>query len=131
MHDERIVIKLPVDLATEVEDSGMGRRIPLVRSDLSIIPAIAIEAAQVAATLISLAQGPTTITDLARMIISWKTRHSERSRSPHTTISAEGPSGRVMLDLSGEISIDDVAKVLAIAIRPQLAKSDDTDASAN
>jgi hypothetical protein len=128
---QRIVIKLPVELADELEESGMGRRIPLVRSDLSIIPLIAIEAAQVATTLISLAQGPTTIRDLAHLISSWKARHEQDPRLPHTTISAEGPSGRVLIDLSGEISVNEIANVLAMATKSSVRKDEGPNASTN
>jgi len=130
MINDRIVAKLPVDLADELEGSGQAGRLPLLRSDLSIIPVIALDAVQVATTLISIAQGPATVRDLAQMIASWWERHHSIPSQALTTVSAEGPSGRATLKLTGTVPIDDTAQLLAIAITPRIEDSKGKNASA-
>jgi len=71
---------------------------------------LVVEAGGIAATVISLLQGPTTVRDLAAALREWARGLAAPVRS--AIVSAEGPAGRVELELTGDIDLDEVAQLL-------------------
>ncbi len=91
----------------------------LVRLPAARVPArrgaaldLVVEASGIAANVISLLQGPTTVRDLAAALREWARGPTAPVRS--AIVSAEGPAGRVELELTDDIDLDEVAQLLPV-----------------
>jgi hypothetical protein len=104
---QAVTVHLPSDVAEDLIAAGLAQRTLGRRSGLML------ETAGVAATVISLLQGPDTVVQLARMLRDWSAVHLSSARHGHpVVISARGPKGRVDLQLTDRTDLAEVESLL-------------------
>jgi hypothetical protein len=112
----RLLVRLPVELADELEQQGLAAPVPAVRSGLDLVPGIALTAIEVVTTVITLAEAPTIFRDLAAMLVKW--RKSQPAAKPgDIVVSVTGPGGTARLQLNQAVSEDQIAQVLELVTR--------------
>jgi hypothetical protein len=108
-------VALPSDVAQELIDSGIASSVPTTRTGLPLTD-IAVTGLSVATTVITLAQAPAALEDLAHRLAGWR-RHAALGRDPVISVDASGPNGRVSLQLTSTTSVDEVAQVVSLVLR--------------
>ena len=111
---KQITAALPSDVAQELVDAGIAFPVPATRTGL-LLPDIVVTGLSVITTVITLAQAPSTLQDIAHGLAIWR-RHATLSHDPTISIDAVGPQGRVSLRLADTTSEDEVAHVISLVL---------------
>lgn len=119
MHAKQITAALPADVAQEMMDAGIAFRVPTTRTGVPLAD-IVVTGLSVVTTMISLAQAPATLEDIAHRLTTWR-RHAALRRDPIVSVDAAGPNGRVSLQLTGTTSEEEIARAVSLV----LARSDE------
>jgi len=110
------VCALPVEVAQELVNGATANAVPSTRTGVPIAD-IAVVGLGVATTVITLAQGPSAFEDLARRLLRWR-RRAEVRRDPTVSIDANGPGGRISLQLSRSTTEAELAAILGTIMQP-------------
>jgi len=116
MHSEQITAALPSDVAQELIDAGMASTVPATRTGLPLAD-IVVTGLTVVTTVITLAQGPAALEDLAHRLASWR-HHTRLGSDPVVSVDASGPNGRVSLQLTSTTSAEELAQVVSLVLSP-------------
>ena len=103
------LVEVPEAVAAELVELGVGRPAPRRRAG------VLLETAGVAATVITLVQGPETLVHLARALVTW-VRGSAAADDSQVTLSAEGPKGRLELQLDRATDLAAVESLLRTTV---------------
>lgn len=114
MHSDQITAALPTAVAQELIEAGSGSTVPATRTGLPLAD-IVVAGLSVATTVITLAQAPAALEDLAHRLAAWR-RHAVLGRDPVISVDASGPNGRVSLHLTSTTSVSEVAQVISLVI---------------
>jgi len=107
---------LPVDIVDSLEVEGAAVRIPQARTGGIDAVAIAVSALQMSSVLVTLAQSPSVLEDLARRLHLWSAARGEQKERAVITLSVRGPKGRAELELTRDTPADKVAEVLRLVL---------------
>lgn len=118
MHTKQVTAALPSDVAQELMDAGIAFQVPTTRTGLPLAD-IVVTGLSVVTTIITLAQAPATLEDVARRLVAWR-RHAALSRDPVVSVDAAGPNGHISLQLTNATSEEEIAHAVSLV----LARSD-------
>ncbi len=104
----RVTVMVPTPIAEQLRVQGSAFPASKRRGP---IPELVIDAAGVAATVISLLQGPQTTRELARLLYTW-TRDHHDDKGAETHLVASGPGGRLELTVTGRTDIAELESLL-------------------
>ena len=116
VHSEQVTAALPSDVAQELIDAGVASTVPATRTGLPLAD-IVVTGLSVVTTVITLAQAPAAVEDLAHRLAAWRS-HAVLGRDPVISVNASGPNGRVSLQLTSTTSVDEVAHVVSLVLSP-------------
>lgn len=105
---------LPSKVTQEVVDLGIGSPVPTTRTGLPLAE-ITVTGLSVMTTVITLAQSPAVLEDVAHRLTKWR-RHTELSSDPVVSVDAVGPNGRISLQLTSTTSEEEVAHVISLVL---------------
>jgi hypothetical protein len=118
----RIKLRVPAGVAAAMVDDGCARKEPTLRS---AIPSLVVDGAAIATTMISLLQGPSAVADTAKFLHKWLGDSSSKGpedESPddgsRITISAEGPNGRIVIEVDAATDLNTIAEFLRQTVLP-------------
>ena len=103
---------LPTEVVAGLEADGVVARLPQVRSSGPIEPEVVIGALQVASTLVTFAQVPQTFAYLSEAISRW--RRGSHAEGVTLTVIAQGPRGKVSIELESTATAPDIESVLKL-----------------
>jgi hypothetical protein len=114
VHNEQITAALPSEVAKELIDAGVASRVPVTRTGLPLAE-IVVTGLSVVTTVITFAQAPATLQDLAHRLANWR-RHAALSHDPMISVDASGPNGRISLQLTSTTNVDEVAQIVSLVL---------------
>ncbi len=110
MTETRFVASLPTEVADEAIRDDLAAVLPHSRA-LGDIAGLAVGGLGVAASMVTLAQTPATISYLSQRLHRWS--RARRSGEPAVlSVEAQGPGGRLTLELNSATSADEIARIL-------------------
>jgi hypothetical protein len=123
--EKQVAAALPSDVAQGLIATGNARQVPTTRTGLPIAE-IVVTGMGVLTTIVTLDQATAALDDLAHRLIAWR-RRTHLDREPVISVDAEGPNGRISLQLTASTTDQELAEVIAIVLRkPSKAESDRT-----
>jgi hypothetical protein len=114
MDDRRMTVQLPLSVAHEAIEAGIALPVPTTRMAPPLAD-ILITGLSVITTVITLAQGPTALTDIAHRLAAWR-HHASLTQDPTVSVEASGPRGRVSIRLTKSTTPDEIAQVMSLVL---------------
>jgi hypothetical protein len=114
VHTNQITAVLPTDVAQDLMDAGIAARIPTTRTGVPLADII-VTGLSVATTVVTLAQAPATLDDVAHRLLTWR-RQAKLRRDPVVSVDASGPNGRISLQLTSTTSEEEIAHAVSLVL---------------
>ena len=109
--DSKCLALVPAEVAAELEAEGLATRLPVVRAGGGIDADLVVTGIQVATVLVTFAQAPAALEDLAKRLHRWWSGR----RPEKVLIQVRGRSGKAQLELDPSVAPEDVAALLRLA----------------
>jgi hypothetical protein len=116
MHTKRLTAALPADVAQEMIEDGIAVRVPTTRTGVPLAD-IVVTGLSVVTTIVTLAQAPATLEDIARRLATWR-RHASLRHDPVVSVDAAGPNGHVSLQLTSTTNAEEIAHAVSLVLAP-------------
>jgi hypothetical protein len=97
-------------------DAGIAVGVPTTRTGVPLAD-IVVTGLSVVTTMITLAQAPATLEDIARRLTIWR-RHAVLGHDPVVSVDATGPNGRVSLQLTSTTNEEEIAHAVSLVLAP-------------
>lgn len=106
--------QLPLPVARDAIEAGVGLPVPTTRTGLPLVD-IVVTGLSVMTTVITLAQGPAAVADIAHRLTVWR-HHVPLVQDPTVSVEASGPRGHVSIRLTESTTPDDLAQVMSLVL---------------
>ena len=93
----------------------MATRRPPTRGVIVDIALVVLGGAQVATTLVTLAESPFVVREIAERVLAWRSKTTTDQAVIRVMVS--GPKGRIDLELNDATSPEDIARVIELAMK--------------
>jgi hypothetical protein len=110
--DVVILATLPTPIANDLIAKGFAHTVPRVRAGELMDVDLWIAFSQVAATVVTIVQTPSTVDQLIELVA--RTRRNRSASSGRIMLKARGSRGRIELSVDADTAGDDIVRVLRL-----------------